>query len=140
MRITVVLVNPYHVKQSKELDDNTPTKSDRKDAWVIASLAAEGRFFRYYLPQGVWAEPRGLGQARRRQRARLSAARVALVALLDEYFPEFGDVFKNPLGSSLTATPIFEVPRDREALKKGQRVSAESESVVPRLRDWGLKL
>lgn len=96
--ITVVLVNPYHVKQSKELDDNTPTKSDRKDAWVIASLAAEGRFFRCYLPRGVWAELRSLSQARRRQRARLSAARIALVALLDEYFPEFTDVFKNPLG------------------------------------------
>lgn len=96
--ITVVLVNPYHVKRSKELDDNTPTKSDRKDAWVIANLAAEGRFFWCYLPRGVWAELRSLGQARRRQRARLSAARVALVALLDEYFPEFVDVFKNPLG------------------------------------------
>lgn len=26
-----VLVNPHHVKKSKELDDNNPTKNDRKD-------------------------------------------------------------------------------------------------------------
>ena len=26
----IVLVNPFHVKRSKELDDNNPTKNDRK--------------------------------------------------------------------------------------------------------------
>jgi len=29
--IKLVLVNPYHVKRSKELDDNTPSKTDSKD-------------------------------------------------------------------------------------------------------------
>ena len=33
--IFLVGVNPYHVKQLKELDDNTQTKSDRKDALVL---------------------------------------------------------------------------------------------------------
>jgi transposase len=28
----VVGVNPYHTKKSKELDDNSPTKCDKKDA------------------------------------------------------------------------------------------------------------
>src|SRR5690606_20296272 len=28
----IVLVNPMHVKKSKELDDNSPTKNDTKDA------------------------------------------------------------------------------------------------------------
>jgi len=28
--MNLVQVNPYHVKQAKELDDNTPSKSDRK--------------------------------------------------------------------------------------------------------------
>src|SRR5699024_12648660 len=32
-----VLVNPMHVKKSKELDDNSPTKNDTKDARVIRS-------------------------------------------------------------------------------------------------------
>ncbi|EHL74901.1 IS110 family transposase, partial [Bacillus smithii] len=31
-----VLVNPMHVKKTKELDDNSPTKNDTKDARVIA--------------------------------------------------------------------------------------------------------
>ncbi|WP_018085584.1 IS110 family transposase [Desulfurispora thermophila] len=36
--IAVVMVNPHHVKKAKELDDNSPTKRDDKDAGVIARL------------------------------------------------------------------------------------------------------
>ncbi len=39
--IKVVTVNPHHVKKAKEFDDNSPTKSDRKDAWVIARRAGD---------------------------------------------------------------------------------------------------
>ncbi len=39
--ITVVLVNPHHVKKSKELDDNLNRKTDRKDPKVIAGLVHE---------------------------------------------------------------------------------------------------
>ena len=38
------MTNPMHVKRSKELDDNLPTKHDRKDALVIARLVKDGRF------------------------------------------------------------------------------------------------
>ena len=36
-----VLVNPHHVKKSKELDDNNPTKNDRKDPNVIVGLVRD---------------------------------------------------------------------------------------------------
>ena len=39
-----VLVNPHHVKKSKELDDNNPTKNDRKDPKIITGLVKEGRY------------------------------------------------------------------------------------------------
>ena len=51
-----VLVNPHHVKKSKELDDNNPTKNDRKDPKVIAGLVREGRYMIPYLPDGVYAD------------------------------------------------------------------------------------
>lgn len=60
----VVGVNPYHTKKSKELDDNSQTKSDKKDAITIARLVKDGRFFDPYLPQGVYGELRGLSNAR----------------------------------------------------------------------------
>ena len=37
-----VHVNPHHVKKSKELDDNNPSKNDRKDPKTIAGLVNEG--------------------------------------------------------------------------------------------------
>ena len=51
-----VHVNPHHVKKSKELDDNNPSKNDRKDPKVIAALVNEGRFSYPYMPEGVYAE------------------------------------------------------------------------------------
>ncbi len=38
--IKLVLVNPYHVKRSKELDDGHPGKSGKKDPKTIAKLVA----------------------------------------------------------------------------------------------------
>jgi transposase len=98
--ITVVMVNPYHVKKQKELDDNSPTKNDRKDALIIAVLAWQGRFFGCYLPKGIWAELRGYTQSRMQQKRKLNAALNNLVAIMDEYFPEYEEVFKNLLGKA----------------------------------------
>ena len=98
--ITVVLVNPYHVKRYKEFDDNSPSKNDRKDAWVIARLANEASFFEVYLPEGVYAELRGLTQARQQQRNKCNMALNQIRCLLDEYFPEYEDVFTDILGKA----------------------------------------
>ena len=46
----MVLVNPYHVKRSKELDDGHPSKSDKKDPKTIAKLVLEGRYVLPYIP------------------------------------------------------------------------------------------
>jgi transposase len=42
--IQVVIVNPHHVNKTKELEDNSPTKSDYKDAKVIANLIRNGKY------------------------------------------------------------------------------------------------
>lgn len=98
--LNVVSVNPYHVKQLKELDDNSPTKNDRKDAFIIAMLTWEGRFSRCYLPRGVWAELRGYTMMRQQQKRKLNAPLNNLVAILDEFFPEYQAVFKDLLGKA----------------------------------------
>lgn len=91
----VVMVNPYHVKKSKELDDNSPSKTDRKDAGTIATLVQEGRFLNCILPRGVYAELRTLYTTREQKHRKLNDALNRLQAFLDEYFPEFPTVFKN---------------------------------------------
>ena len=53
-----VVVNPAHVKKSKELDDNSPTKNDVKDARVISRLIQDGRYSEPHLPEGIYADLR----------------------------------------------------------------------------------
>ncbi|MDR1563983.1 MAG: IS110 family transposase [Oscillospiraceae bacterium] len=62
--LKVVGVNPYHTKKAKELDDNSPTKCDKKDAITIARLVKDGRYFDPYMPQDVYAELRVLTNTR----------------------------------------------------------------------------
>ena len=52
----IVGVNPFHVKQERELDDNSPTKSDPKGALIVAHLIRGGRYFDMYLPEAEYAE------------------------------------------------------------------------------------
>jgi transposase len=93
----VVCVNPYHTKKAKELDDNSPTASDQKDAITIARLVKDGRFFDPYLPQEEYGELRGLSNARVSAMKRSNAVKNTITAIIDEYFPEIYTVFKYPL-------------------------------------------
>ncbi|MDK2815518.1 MAG: transposase [Moorella sp. (in: firmicutes)] len=97
---TVVIVNPYHVKRRKEEVGNSPTKNDRKDAGIIAKIVKDGNFLHCLLPKGKYAELRNLTVTRRQQRRKLNSALNQLQAILDEYFPELGQVFKNLLGKA----------------------------------------
>jgi transposase len=93
----VVGVNPHHTKKAKELDDKSPTASDKKESLTIARLVTDGRHFDPYLPQDVYAELRGLSNARVNVMKRNNAVKNNIIAILDEYFPEIFEVFKNPL-------------------------------------------
>ena len=46
----LAIVNPFHVKRTKELDDNSPTKNDRKDPKTIAMLVKDGRIGKCTYP------------------------------------------------------------------------------------------
>lgn len=95
--IKVVLINPYHTKRAKELDDNSPTKNDQKDALTIARLIRDGRFCQLYLPQDVYSELRVLSTTRVSLMKRQNAIKNTIRTVLDEYFPELVTVFKYPL-------------------------------------------
>ena len=90
----LVGVNPYHTKQAKELDDNNQTKSDKKDALTIAHLVRDGRYFDIYLPEGAYAELRILCNERKRLQKQVNRANNVIVAVMDEYFPEYDSVWE----------------------------------------------
>jgi hypothetical protein len=56
--VKIVLVNPFHVKRVKELDDNSQTKNDSKDPKTIAKLVIDGRYFEPYIPEGIYSDLR----------------------------------------------------------------------------------
>ena len=95
--LRVVTVNTHHTKQAKELDDNSPTKNDKKDALVIARLVKDGRYYIPYLPEDVYGELRVCSNTRVALVKKMNAAKNRITGILDEYFPEFSSVFKKPL-------------------------------------------
>lgn len=112
-----VLVNPHHVKKSKELDDNNPTKNDRKDPKVIAGLINEGRFSYPYLPEGVYAELRTASNLRFRAQEELTRVQNRLARWISIYFPEYKDVYeKLDAISGLMILKQAPLPSDIKAL------------------------
>ncbi|MBT2719426.1 IS110 family transposase [Bacillus sp. ISL-57] len=93
--IKFVSVNPLHVKRSKELDDNSPTKNDVKDAKVIAQLVKDGRYAEPTIPQGIYAELRVAKKFRDLLNVDLQVVQGQVHNWLDRYFPEFLTVFKS---------------------------------------------
>lgn len=89
-------VNPYHVKQSKEFDDNNPTKSDRKDPKVIAGLVNAGRYSYPYIPKDIYAEIRCLSNLRLQAQESLTRVKNRLARWFSIYFPEYKDVYTAP--------------------------------------------
>ena len=117
--IKVVTVNPFHVKNAKEFDDNCQTKNDKKDCMTIARLIKDARFFEPYLPEGIWAELRNLSNTRAELVRKQNAVKCRLVAIIDEYFPEYTKVFKNVL--SRTSEEILKerpFPEDIKSIGK----------------------
>ena len=128
---TVVGVNPYHTKKAKELDDNSQTTNDKKDALTIARLIKDGRYFAPYLPSDVYAELRVLTNARVSILKRSNAVKNTITAILDEYFPEIWTVFKNPLEGKASRQVLSSCPFPRYIMGIGESgVLAEIKKAV----------
>jgi len=109
----IVGVNPYHTKQAKELNDNSQTKSDPKDALVIAHLIRNGNYFDTYLPEAEYAELRLLNTERQRVMKQISRANNTLIAMLDEFFPEYASIWGNvTCQTSLRLLKTYAFPSD----------------------------
>ena len=91
----LAIVNPFHVKRTKELDDNSPTKNDRKDPKTIAMLVKDGRYREVYIPDDIYQELREAVSERERLQEQLTSIYNRVVRWLDIRFPEFTTVFKD---------------------------------------------
>lgn len=110
--IPFVLVNPLHVKQTKELDDNLQSKNDQKDARVIAKM----------IPQGYYSTPKKMSQIdaeirrgtayRATLKEKMASTQNRIRRWLDLYFPEFATVFKGLGQQAQAILNYFPLPED----------------------------
>ena len=115
--ISVVQVNPYAVKQSKEIEDNSQRKDDRKDPKLIANLVKDGNYGMPYLPESLYADMRRLSMFR----DQLTEDRIRNINRLHRelkiYFPEYMDAFGKIDGAfALEVLKISAIPSDIAAL------------------------
>lgn len=118
--IKVVGVNPHHVNKSKELEDNSQTKSDYKDAKVIADLIRNGKYSEPNLPTKDYADLRILMNLREKVMVSLTQVKARISNWLDRYFPEYPQVFKDWEGKASLMT-MRQFPTPEEIVSAGAR-------------------
>ncbi|RLL39588.1 IS110 family transposase, partial [Oceanobacillus piezotolerans] len=116
--IDVVTVNPHLVKKNKENRDNTQSKSDKKDALVIADMVKNG-YYSFIRPTSEAFETlRVLMSNRDVIVKRLVSSVNQINRWVDIVFPELREVFKDVKGKGAIATlRLFPIPIELRSMK-----------------------
>jgi transposase len=114
----VVLVNPHLVKKNKENRDNTPSKSDKKDALVIADMVKNGYYSFTRSTPVEFVELRVLLSNRDSVVKRLVSAKNQIHRWVDIVFPELRQVFKHiTCVGAITTLRLFPTPAEVSKLQ-----------------------
>ncbi|UVI27339.1 IS110 family transposase [Paenibacillus spongiae] len=114
----VVLVNPHLVKKNKENRDNTPSKSDKKDALVIADMVKNGYYSFIRNTPEAFEELRVFLSNRDSVVTRLVSAKNQIHRWVDVVFPELRQVFKSLMCTgSLATLRLFPTPEELRKLQ-----------------------
>ncbi|WP_409304991.1 IS110 family transposase [Peribacillus sp. SCS-155] len=121
--IEVVTVNPHLVKRNKENRDNTQSKSDRKDALVIADMVKNGYYAFVRNTSESFEQLRVLMSNRDVIVKRLVSSINQLNRWVDIVFPEIRQVFKDITAKGAIATlRMFPLPMELRSMKPEQIV------------------
>ncbi|MEH7238100.1 IS110 family transposase [Bacillus sp. JJ1562] len=117
-KIEVVTVNPHLVKRNKENRDNTQSKSDKKDALVIADMVKNG-YYSFISPSSESFEKlRVLISNRDVIVKRLVSSANQIHRWVDIVFPELRQVFKDITCKGAIATlRLFPTPTEIASLE-----------------------
>ena len=97
--VAVQIVNPLQTAGLRKVGIRK-TKSDAKDALVIADLARIGRARPSYVPDDELLELRELERFRWHLADQLGDAKRHVLGVLDKVFPEFAEQFGDPFGAT----------------------------------------
>jgi transposase len=111
--VEAVLVNPHLVKKNKENRDNTRSKSDKKDALVIADMVKNGYYSPVRFHSAEYEELRVLMANRETVVKRLVSTVNQIHRWVDIVFPELRKVFKIlTCKGALVTLRLFPLPSD----------------------------
>lgn len=96
----IYLVNPYHVKLSKELRDNRQRKTDKKDSLLISNLLKEGKYLNVLMLSGNYDLLRRITSLRDKISEDNKRTQIRLITILDEYLPEYSKCFSELKGKT----------------------------------------
>lgn len=130
--ITIAIVNPYHVKQSKELDDNLQTKNDSKDPKIIAKLVIDGRYSFPYIPEGIYGELRVADKLKNDITQQIISIKNKIHRWLSIYFPEYENIYSS-IDSKSGFLLLKETPLPKDIVELG------SEGIVERWKQTKLR-
>jgi len=102
-RVRMLQVNPKHTKRAKEITDNSPNKTDKKDPKTIANLILFKNGLTVNIPKGQISELRNLVNYRETLLVEQNKLNNQLESTLAIYFPELLTFFK----SLLTKTGLY---------------------------------
>lgn len=131
--VEVVQVNPMHTKRIKELEGNSPNKTDRKDPRVIADVMCLGHALSVVVPTGAAAELRRLTQARDRAVEHQTRMKNQVGAIEFLMFPELERVIPD-LNSKSARYVLKHCPLPEQVVTLGEEMLAEQLHRVSRGR------
>ncbi|MED2973207.1 MULTISPECIES: IS110 family transposase [unclassified Fictibacillus] len=121
--IEVVTVNPHLVRRNKENRDNTQSKSDKKDALVIADMVKNGYYTFVRNTSESFEKLRVLMSNRDVVVKRLVSSINQLNRWVDIVFPELREVFKDITAKGAIATlRLFPSPMELSSMKPDEIV------------------
>ncbi|MGD6942571.1 IS110 family transposase [Cytobacillus gottheilii] len=122
--IEMVTVNPHLVKRNKENRDNTQSKSDKKDALVIADMVKNGYYSFVRKTPEAYENLRVLMSNREVIVKRLVSSVNQLNRWVDIVFPELREVFKDITAKGAIATlRQFPTPKELSCMKPDEIVA-----------------
>jgi transposase len=122
--IEVVTVNPHLVKRNKENCDNTQSKSDKKDALIIADMVKNGYYAVVRNTPESFEKLRVLMSNRDVIVKRLVSSVNQLNRWVDIVFPELRHVFKDITAKGAIATlRLFPSPMELSSMKPEEIVA-----------------
>jgi transposase len=141
-QVQLVQINPMHTKRVKELQGNSPNKTDRKDPKIIADIIALGHSLTVVIPEGAAAELRRLTLARERANKRRTALYNQLQDLIFISFPEFLQIIKDvktktaghllqsyPNPQDIVAVGMERLAADVKRVSKGRMAPAKAKDL-----------